>query len=1148
MEEMRELETIKNKLLYLRNSKISKHDFEQSNFLVDGTLSFNKDPMLGNESLAEAFSYKGSERNYRNVGENWTEVLSPNNMVLINWLKIVNKGQNQLALHENYAVISRDFGKNWKRLTPRGPFTSCDMTTDSQIIILSRGNGETIYSQSYGETWTTGDFSNGDYSDSKLMISEYHSKFYLQLRGLNSLFVSTNGLNFTELEISTDEGSHFVFLRDFIGHLTDFYVDGDYIYIADDTSGLYKINILSRFLYTIRQEGYNNIYVKGNFLISKNEDGVSISSDSGENWTDTSLGDYCECITATNNFSVIFVSTLHAKVFKSVDRGMTFTELQEVMSYPRMDDIFYILDIDNSGENLTILTPFDVMVSNNGGDNFTENINIYTNYDSFTNTFFDCYFGNRTPIVALAGDYGVMSRHLTLYTTKDMGKTWKQILNLGILEATLSASVSVSGKYMVVLGQNNYYYSSDFGTNWKKKISPYKGFSTYCHLNEEKIVFIGYNIVAKSDNFGKDWRLVYTLSLDNFYPIHLACCSNNQSEIIFSTYDTIRSKELIYYSSDSGELFIQKTELDLGLTCIKYSGSNFYYSSISHLYKIIDDSSYSTPLEIDGQISCINNFDVLDEFILLNSNPNGDDTGKLYISSNNGFNFTDCLNSEDESSMVGDFRTTIFCQNLKSLVLDRYNGVIYISEDGYNYSSNLLINTGIYKYNLFGKISMSKSGQFQVCTSLFGGIVTSNNYGKTWRRFFQSFTLFCYYSAISGTGKHIMVIGIDIENYTTGIFISHDYGKTFDPVNLPIILWIACSCSFTGKYMATMALNGSVFISRNYGESWSSYDLLSIYEHRISFRGREDFMFSDSFTLIAKQVFMSESGQIIKVMTIGGIIIGSEDYGETWKVKQDFGVFCFFGAMSGDGKHFSIAACSYDGFLGYSNIDNVNDLTFVNQIDGWNILTSEDFCKTFSIANGINGRQNIVYNVGMSEDGKHQIALGYGCVYSSYDYGKSFKLSNAENPFFTDFFLYLTSACNGAIFKTMSVSGTIYENKNFEGSDFLLNYKIKAFDETILISEDASTGADFYEYCATSDKEIEILLPEIQKMNPPIRKLIISFSTHGYSSSLTIKCHETDDLTALAKLKELTLSNTCILTLFSNGVDCWYTDYKDVPV
>ncbi len=1148
MEAMNELELIKNKLISLKNTKIGKHDFEQADRLVDGTLTFNRDPMLANESLAEAFSYKGSERNYKNIGENWTEVLSPNNMININWLKIVNKGQNQLAIYVNFAVISRDFGKNWKRLTPRGPFTSCDMSTDSQIIILSRGNGETIYSQSYGETWNTGCFSNDDYSDSKLMMSEFYSKFYLQLFGSNSLFVSSNGLEFEELEISTDEGSHFVYLRDAITHLTDFYVDGDYIYIADDASGLYKINIASRFLYVIKQVGYNNIYVKGNFLLTKNEDGVSISVDSGETWNDTRLGDYCECVTATNNFSIILVSTLHAKVFKSVDRGITFTELQEVMSYPRLEDIFYLLDIDNSGENLTILSPLDIMVSNNGGDNFTENINIYTNYDSFSNTFFDCYFGNRIPVIALSGNYGVISRHLTLYTTRDMGKTWKQILNLGILEATSNAAVSASGRYMVVLGQNNYYYSSDFGSNWKKKIAPYKGFSTYCHLNEEKIVFIGYNIVAKSDNFGKDWRLVYALSSDNFYPIHLSCCSTDQTKIIFSTYDTIRSKELIYYSSDSGESFTQKTELNLGLTCLKYSGTNFYYSVINSLYKITDDSSFSTPIEIDDVITCINNFDILNQNILLNSDPNGDNTGILYISANDGLIFTECSNLEDEISMIGDFRVIIICENLKSLVLDRYNNVVYLSEDGTNYSSNLLINTNIYKYNLFGKISMSKSGQIQVCTSFFGGIVTSNNYGKTWRRFFQPYTLFSYYSAISGTGKHIMAIGIDIQNYVTGIFVSHDEGKTFDLVNLPVILWIACACSFTGKYMAAMALNGSIFISRNCGENWTSYDLLSVYQNRISFRGREDFLFSDSFTLIAKQVFMSESGQIIKVMTIGGIIIGSDDYGETWKVEQDFGAFCFFGAMSGDGKHFSIAACSYDGFLGYSNIDNINDLSLVNQIDGWNILSSEDFCKTFSIANGINGRQNLIYNVGMAEDGKHQIALGYGCVYSSYDYGKSFKISNTENPFFTDIFLYLTSACNGSIFKTMSVSGTVYENKNFEGSDFLINYKTKTFDETILISEDTSVGADFYEYSATSDKEIEILLPEIQKMNPPVRKLIISFSTYGHSASLTIKCHETDDLIALSKLKELTLTNDCILTLFSNGTDCWYTDFRNYVI
>ena len=65
-----------------------------------------------------------------------------------------------------------------------------------------------------------------------------------------------------------------------------------------------------------------------------------------------------------------------------------------------------------------------------------------------------------------------------------------------------------------------------------------------------------------------------------------------------------------------------------------------------------------------------------------------------------------------------------------------------MSNNFQTFDSNILINTSSFKHNIFGKIAASENGQYQICTTFIGGIVTSNTFGRMWRHFSNQVLIF----------------------------------------------------------------------------------------------------------------------------------------------------------------------------------------------------------------------------------------------------------------------------------------------------------------------------------------------------------------------------------------------------------------------
>lgn len=169
------------------------------------------------------------------------------------------------------------------------------------------------------------------------------------------------------------------------------------------------------------------------------------------------------------------------------------------------------------------------------------------------------------------------------------------------------------------------------------------------------------------------------------------------------------------------------------------------------------------------------------------------------------------------------------------------NGYIYRSFD-YGQTWNNCFNYN----NSWINISMSNTGQYQTAVSLLidgipnpdnvmGYVFNSSNYGQTW---FKNVSLpQSYYTCVgmNETGK-IQVIGVNNCNYAPAppgpIFISYDYGITFNQTSCPLGNWLNISLNNIGNVILASSYQqldeqnnivpdtGKLMVSYTYGNTW----------------------------------------------------------------------------------------------------------------------------------------------------------------------------------------------------------------------------------------------------------------------------------------------------------------------------------------
>jgi photosystem II stability/assembly factor-like uncharacterized protein len=217
----------------------------------------------------------------------------------------------------------------------------------------------------------------------------------------------------------------------------------------------------------------------------------------------------------------------------------------------------------------------------------------------------------------------------------------------------------------------------------------------------------------------------------------------------------------------------------------------------------------------------------------------------IYTSTDYGQTWTQNTNApiafwnEISISADGQYQTAV----ANGFVVDPYNnGYIYSSSD---YGQTWIQRTN--ENNVWISISISNSGQYQTAISFYvygisdpndvqGYAFNSNDYGNTWTKNTNLAKGFYTCVNISSNGQ-IQVIGENNCNYLPaiplGLYISYDYGSTFNLAQTPFNNWLSISMTHDGntiiaanyqqtdEYGNIVANTGNIVISYNRGETWS---------------------------------------------------------------------------------------------------------------------------------------------------------------------------------------------------------------------------------------------------------------------------------------------------------------------------------------
>jgi hypothetical protein len=173
-------------------------------------------------------------------------------------------------------------------------------------------------------------------------------------------------------------------------------------------------------------------------------------------------------------------------------------------------------------------------------------------------------------------------------------------------------------------------------------------------------------------------------------------------------------------------------------------------------------------------------------------------------------------------------------------------------------------------------VTLSASGQYQ--TGIIGGLIyTSNNYGVTWNLSTDLGSISLYAASLSASGQY-QTVGAD-GNY---IYISSDFGVTWSSavyidgvIQTNTYNWYPVSISASGQYQTAFGWNNQyIYISSDFGNSWSS----SVYIDGLlqNQSGSEIYNLWES-------VAVSASGQYQTInIWYNGYIYISSNYGKSW--------------------------------------------------------------------------------------------------------------------------------------------------------------------------------------------------------------------------------------------------------------------------
>jgi len=173
-----------------------------------------------------------------------------------------------------------------------------------------------------------------------------------------------------------------------------------------------------------------------------------------------------------------------------------------------------------------------------------------------------------------------------------------------------------------------------------------------------------------------------------------------------------------------------------------------------------------------------------------------------------------------------------------------------------------------------------------------------------------------------------------------------NYGNNWTNTSIPSVLtpgcFLSCAVSGLGQYQVALAYNSGIYVSNNYGSSWTK-------------TGTDSVEYS--------QVYISYSGKYIIAKTFSSKLYKSTNSGETFSVA--------FASLAPNYYFFSQDEI-YHGYISSTNRLNI----------------SSDSGSSFNIPSSISSISMVT--AAFSQTGKYQITISSTNIYVSSDFGASF--------------------------------------------------------------------------------------------------------------------------------------------------------------
>lgn len=536
----------------------------------------------------------------------------------------------------------------------------------------------------------------------------------------------------------------------------------------------------------------------------------------------------------------------------------------------------------------------------------------------------------------------------------------------------ISTASTSSGSTVYALASNTgLFQSTDYGQNWEKKTiltsNPSPTWTSVATSTDGKYVSALYTgnpcEIWISQNYGVTWIQAFTTASSFRYFSHVELSATGQWQYAIQSQLATSS---IYVSSTFG--------------------TNWGYNAYSSVLSI-------TILYSSVRCSTVSNYMILLEKV----NP-------VVLVFSNGVTSTSSVTST--STLSGSLiASAISSTGIFQFILSSTS--IFSS---LNYGANFNIIAGSESSGFsYSAIVADGTGQFVVVGTVNNGLIISSNYGSTFQAStsFSSLSNFCSDLSSNLIGDYVIAVSSGIGIFTTyGDFSPTNSptpyipgSPTLQPSNNPTIvvttitpsirvssiptlvpsstakpsvslqptfsdennyfwfqvddtskqLWSSVAVSSNGKYQSACVFNGQIYVSSDYGLSWST----------------------SGSSLAWESIDISDSGQYQTAVVNNGNIYISSDYGKTFTgVSGNYLKIWISISMSGTGQYQTAA------------------------IKSSTLYRSTNYGVTWTSAGGSNDWESI----SVSSLGQYQAAAAYyGLLYFSSNFGSTWTASSFEN-------------------------------------------------------------------------------------------------------------------------------------------------------